>query len=241
LNRIIRDIPNDYSLLKDYYSNIRQDAADIVHKDGWHCSCIRCREVKNGIVDYDKMVMRIRMYNASGGDEYFISLESDDPHGSVLYGFVRLRLTRNQATHVFKELAGCAMIRELHVYGQLKSVTKNLVVDQRQNQRETSSTTNSYYGNTWNGIISAFKSRFNKGTDTETATKDKNGNPLYENGKSAQHLGFGKRLMMKAEEIARNAGYYKMSVISGEGTRGYYKKLGYVSDNGLGGFMIKNL
>ena len=241
LNRIIRDIPNDYSLLKDYYSNIRQDAADIVHKDGWHCSCIRCREVKNGIVDYDKMVMRIRMYNASGGDEYFISLESDDPHGSVLYGFVRLRLTRNQATHVFKELAGCAMIRELHVYGQHKSVTKNLVVDQRQNQRETSSTTNSYYGNTWNGIISAFKSRFNKGTDTETATKDKNGNPLYENGKSAQHLGFGKRLMMKAEEIARNAGYYKMSVISGEGTRGYYKKLGYVSDNGLGGFMIKNL
>ena len=47
--------------------------------------------------------------------------------------------------------------------------------------------------------------------------------------------------MLKAEEIARQCGYKKMSVISGEGTRGYYKKLGYQCDEGLGSFMMKNL
>ena len=42
-----------------------------------------------------------------------------------------------------------------------------------------------------------------------------------------QHRGFGKRLMAKAEEIARKGGMGRMLVISGVGTREYYKKLGY--------------
>lgn len=46
-----------------------------------------------------------------------------------------------------------------------------------------------------------------------------------------QHKGLGKRLMVKAEEIAKENGKDKMLVISGVGVRGYYKeKLGYVQD-----------
>lgn len=46
-----------------------------------------------------------------------------------------------------------------------------------------------------------------------------------------QHHGYGKQLMEKAEEIAYNAGYRKISVISGIGAREYYKnKLGYTQD-----------
>lgn len=37
-----------------------------------------------------------------------------------------------------------------------------------------------------------------------------------------QHQGFGKQLMKKAEEISRNNGYNKLSVISGIGAREYY-------------------
>jgi histone acetyltransferase (RNA polymerase elongator complex component) len=194
LNRIIRDIPNDYALRKDYYSNIRQDAVEILHKDGWHCSCIRCREVKNGTIDESTLVLRIRYYNASNGVEYFISFESENT--KVLYGFVRLRLTRYQAVHIFPELKNCAMIRELHVYGQLKSVSNNM------------------------------------GMGSEKTSSD---------GRITQHRGFGKRLMVKAEDIARNEGYLKMSVISGEGTREYYRKLGYIDAEGDGKFMIKDL
>jgi len=50
-------------------------------------------------------------------------------------------------------------------------------------------------------------------------------------GNSWQHKGHGTALMHKAEEISRNAGYNKLTVISGIGAREYYKnKLGYNQD-----------
>jgi len=45
--------------------------------------------------------------------------------------------------------------------------------------------------------------------------------------KQVQHRGYGKKLMEKAEEIARKYGKSKMLVISGIGAKEYYKKLGY--------------
>ena len=43
----------------------------------------------------------------------------------------------------------------------------------------------------------------------------------------AQHLGLGKRLIEKAIEIAREAGYAKLAVISSVGTRDYYRQRGF--------------
>ena len=57
-------------------------------------------------------------------------------------------------------------------------------------------------------------------------------------GIKTQHRGLGKRLMVKAEEIAREMGYKKMAVISAIGTREYYRKLGYELE---GTYMVKNL
>ncbi|WP_225317581.1 MULTISPECIES: tRNA uridine(34) 5-carboxymethylaminomethyl modification radical SAM/GNAT enzyme Elp3 [Haloferax] len=46
-----------------------------------------------------------------------------------------------------------------------------------------------------------------------------------------QHKGFGKKLLAHAEELSRDAGFDKISVISGIGVRQYYKeKLGYHQD-----------
>ncbi len=46
-----------------------------------------------------------------------------------------------------------------------------------------------------------------------------------------QHRGYGKKLLAKAEELAGEAGYNKLSVISGIGVRQYYReKLDYVQD-----------
>ena len=53
-----------------------------------------------------------------------------------------------------------------------------------------------------------------------------------------QHMGFGRRLMKKAEELAKEAGFNKMAVISGIGVREYYKKLGYHLE---GTYMVKEL
>ncbi|MFB6296473.1 MAG: GNAT family N-acetyltransferase, partial [Halobacteriales archaeon] len=48
---------------------------------------------------------------------------------------------------------------------------------------------------------------------------------------SHQHQGYGRRLMERAEELAREAGYGKLAVIAGIGAREYYReKLGYRQD-----------
>ncbi|NEU56232.1 tRNA uridine(34) 5-carboxymethylaminomethyl modification radical SAM/GNAT enzyme Elp3 [Halorussus sp. MSC15.2] len=58
--------------------------------------------------------------------------------------------------------------------------------------------------------------------------------PMVEVGDQShdwQHKGYGKRLLRKAEEMAGDAGYDKVSVISGIGAREYYReKLGYHQD-----------
>lgn len=51
-------------------------------------------------------------------------------------------------------------------------------------------------------------------------------------GTSAQHLGLGRRLIERASEIAREAGYSRFNVISAVGTREYYRHLGFI-DHGL--------
>lgn len=57
-------------------------------------------------------------------------------------------------------------------------------------------------------------------------------------GTSAQHTGLGRRMIAKAEEISRAAGYKKIAVISGIGVREYYRKLGYELE---GTYMVKKL
>jgi elongator complex protein 3 len=50
-------------------------------------------------------------------------------------------------------------------------------------------------------------------------------------GGDHQHVGHGRRLLREAERIAREAGFGKLSVISGVGVRQYYReKLGYYQD-----------
>ena len=57
-------------------------------------------------------------------------------------------------------------------------------------------------------------------------------------GKKAQHKGYGRQLMERAEEIATREGKTKMIVISGVGVREYYRKIGYVRE---GPYMCKEL
>lgn len=52
--------------------------------------------------------------------------------------------------------------------------------------------------------------------------------PVGAKGKDKkQHTGWGSKLMADAEKLAREAGFKKVAVIAGIGTREYYRKLGY--------------
>jgi elongator complex protein 3 len=55
---------------------------------------------------------------------------------------------------------------------------------------------------------------------------------------AAQHAGLGSDLMTEAEAVATRAGYRRMAVIAALGTRGYYRKLGYIPGDT---YMLKEL
>ena len=211
VNRILRDIPKQY-ISNFTNGNLRNDLDEELKKLNKSCKEIRSREVKNKS-DLNKIAeIVVEIYNGSDGIEYFISFET--PDRKTIFGFLRLRLSKNAGGYddkqchinssgkkkskfdteqeepeiVFPELIGCALIRELHVYGKIQVVDKD------------------------------------KDKDT-----------------TQQHIGFGKQMMAKAEDIAIDNGYKKIAVISGVGVRNYYRKLGYELDESYGEFMIKQL
>jgi ELP3 family radical SAM enzyme/protein acetyltransferase len=126
LNRVIRDIPNMYIIGGNQNVSMRQDIDNVMNKRNIYCMDIRNREVKKRDIDPSQAVLKIRQYEASEGMEYFISFETEDE--KILFGFLRLRLSYNSGyelhdgDYIFPELANCALIRELHIYGQVKKV-----------------------------------------------------------------------------------------------------------------------
>ena len=244
LNRVVRDIPSNYILGGVDAPNMREEILAEMRRQGKVCRCIRCREVgdisgfqqiknnkefktksergwdtrkcrearkkggekeaqkykersrasRDGVLARraseklaERAVLIRRTYAASNGEEHFLSFETPDE--ATIFGFVRLRLSANAGAGAFSSLEGCALIRELHVYGQLRPALE---------------------GKSFGGAA------------------------------AQQHSGFGRRLMADAERIAADAGFRKVAVISGIGTRDYYRKLGYVLVE-EGGFLVKNL
>lgn len=106
--RLIRDIPGESILAGNKITNLRQ----ILQQRGVKCNCIRCRESKETTYVKDFKI-NIQKYEAADGLEYFISADSQDD--KTLYGFCRLRLSNTS-------LIAPAIIRELHVYGELMPV-----------------------------------------------------------------------------------------------------------------------
>jgi ELP3 family radical SAM enzyme/protein acetyltransferase len=182
LNRVIRDIPAQYVSGENDAPNLRQELAIKMAKRGLYCKCIRCREVRGDRKKLGVPQLVHRQYRAGQGAEHFVSFETDDR--KRIHGFVRVRICDDPnlaGGGVFPELVGCALVRELHVYGKLMT----------------------------------------------TYTEDANQNQPKED---VQHYGLGTRLMLEAEAIAVKHGYTKLAVIAGVGVRGFYRKLGYVTD-----------
>ncbi|KAG5481946.1 hypothetical protein LSCM1_05658 [Leishmania martiniquensis] len=121
INRVIRDIPVDYILAGVEVANLRQLLAHMLRERGDRCRCIRCREVKGDKAVAEKLksaILQERRYEASEGTEVFLSVEMPTEDATIL-GFLRLRLNIRNWETPFSELVPCALIRELHVYGNL--------------------------------------------------------------------------------------------------------------------------
>ncbi len=172
LTRIIRDIPTTNVVEGFKKANLRQLAQQRLAEQGLRCQCIRCREVKRARLTADDLRLTIESYETDATLEYFLSFVTPDDH---IAGFLRLSLPNAGVALPLPELAGHAMIREVHVYGPVL--------------------------------------------------------PLGEESQGeAQHMGLGTRLVEAAKEMARQAGYGRIAVISAIGTREYYRRLGFALD-----------
>jgi ELP3 family radical SAM enzyme/protein acetyltransferase len=220
IQRLVRDIPSK-SIESGYnkISNLRQILKDKMKAVDEVCRCTFCMEI--GDNQFDEGLERrlaVRRYTASGGDEYYFSMEAHRPcraqrwwyygdrllnwltwlftgvweawSGDLssyvgLYGFLRMRLEDVPGGEHLPQINGCALIREVHVYGFSLGVSPS--------------------------------------------------DPSESHG--TQHRGYGQLLMKAAEDVAALHGFKRTAVIAGVGTREYYKnKCGYTLDRG---YMIK--
>lgn len=184
VTRMYRDIPATTIVSGCKASNLRQIVEAEMKKQGIESRDIRTREIKDAKVNYEDLELRIKEFEASEGQEFFISF--DHLAKDKLCSLLRLRFSSYSLQgkkHFMKELEGAALVREVHTYGEQVAI----------------------------------------------ANRDK---------KVSQHIGLGRQMMNKAEEISKKAGYNKIAVIAGIGVREYYKKLGYRLE---GTYMVKEI
>ncbi len=170
IQRLVRDLTRQDVAVETFPSNFRQNLEKELKKRKISCPCIRCREIRDQ-KPTPPVELKITKYSASKGIEYF--LQFVDKKNKIL-GFLRLRIPEHflapKKDFFLKNIAGSALIRELHIYGQ--------------------------------------------------------STPISDKG-DIQHTGLGKKLIQKAEEIAKSYGCKRIAVISGVGVREYYRRLGF--------------
>ena len=141
--RIQREIESNNIIDGCKRGNIRQIIQKKLNNQGIQCNCIRCREV--GIKKLENYV-NIRTtsnridYDSSNGTEVFLSIE--DNVNEILFGFLRLRKLANPHRSELKDKYGnpTAIVRELHVLGQLIDIGNS-------NDFSTTSSQHMGYGN----------------------------------------------------------------------------------------------
>jgi ELP3 family radical SAM enzyme/protein acetyltransferase len=132
VNRIQRDFRPSCNGVLGFTSNtLETNLGDVVTRKaedlGIYCKCIRCSEIKHEKFNIKDVTYKIYNFNASGAQEYFICVVIEHKIRDILLGFIRLRFCNSLNDSVIPELVGkTAMVRELHVYGQVNSVGTHL-------------------------------------------------------------------------------------------------------------------
>ena len=169
LTRVVRDIPGTDIVDGNKATNFRQLVEAELARQGKRSDDIRAREIGRRSVRADDLRLDCQRYESSIGDEVFLQFITAERD---IAGFLRLSLPDVSREPLLEELSGCAMIREVHVYGLALGI-----------------------GSQSNG--------------------------------RAQHAGLGRRLIEAAADMAREAGYARLAVISAVGTRAYYRRRGF--------------
>jgi elongator complex protein 3 len=112
LSRVIRDIGSDDIVVGNKNSNLREVAERALRAEGRSIREIRGREIRERQFDVESLQLRMIDYQTSIGDECFIEFATKEDR---LAGFLRLALPKDDG--FIEEIRGCAIIREIRVYG----------------------------------------------------------------------------------------------------------------------------
>ncbi len=104
IQRLVRDLTVNDIVVDTFPSNLRQKIEAELRKQNINCPCIRCREIKSA-KKANELKLNIITYKASDGQEYFLQYIDSQ---NRLYALLRLRIFGKHA-----------VIRELHVYGEV--------------------------------------------------------------------------------------------------------------------------
>ena len=214
VNRVIRDIPSTHVVAGNRRTSLRQDVQLELQRRGQHCSCLRCREVRNQEVDPASLQLDDLVYHPAYTEEHFLSFVTPDDH---VAGYLRLSLPEFDPSGKRQGLS--AMSNNLE--GPDSWVPANEMDDEGKQKRKARA----------NNFIK----------HPETILPDLRGAALIrevhvygqslpmgvERHGAAQHAGLGTRLLEEAETIARQHGYQRLSVIAAIGTRKYYLSRGF--------------
>lgn len=119
LTRVIRDIPSPDIMVGNKKTNFRQLVEQWLTKQGTAIQEIRSREIRGRSHTIDKASTSILRYHTTVSEECFLQVTAPDETGiERLLAFLRLSLPTTQQSPLVSELAGTAIIREIHVYGQ---------------------------------------------------------------------------------------------------------------------------
>jgi ELP3 family radical SAM enzyme/protein acetyltransferase len=221
IQRLVRDIP-ERSIEAGYekISNLRQVIQDQMKKEGTRCNCIRCMEIGDDNNLRKTASVVVRQYEASGGQEYYISIESNTKTSVFSYDFwlyVWFLITYYYYLFFFG--------KKTYWSGNMK--TYNGLIGFCRFRIDP---------NPGGGFIPELK---NCALIREVHVYGLSLGVGYDSNDSSQHKGFGQLLVKTSEEIAKQNGYSKIAVIAGVGTREYYKnKCGYHLE---GTYMVKHI
>ena len=115
VNRVIRDIPSHHVVAGNTRSSLRMDIQELMKANNTVCRCIRCREIRGQKVRPEDLSLNDFRYHAAYADEHFLQYVTEN---DKLAGYLRLSIPDHPEAAPIDELKGCALIREVHIYGQ---------------------------------------------------------------------------------------------------------------------------
>ncbi len=209
ISRMIRDICAPDIVAGNKKVNLRQMVESRIDSQGLATAEIRHREVSLADVSTGKLELRITPYETTATSERF--LEWVTPEGKIA-GFLRLSLPKQDSmAELLNELGAEAIARKTQ-QGAAAGTPVN--------------------GDAATGEDPAAPFALGEAMIREVHVYGRVERLSHEGKSNAQHRGLGTQLVSRACELAAEAGFKRINVISAVGTRGYYRKLGFY-DNGL--------